>query len=86
MELNRGVAVGMAFGPEAGLAVVDALAGAKELSGYHLLPSVRADLLIKLGRLAEARAALDAAIALTRNASERQLLVDRRATLEEPPA
>jgi len=77
VELNRAVAVGMAFGPAAGLELVDALAAGGALAGYHLLPAVRADLLIKLGRLEEARADLVRAASLTRNERERALLADR---------
>ena len=79
VELNRAVALGMAYGPAAGLELVDALAGEAALSGYHLLPSVRGDLLAKLGRLDEARAEFERAAALTRNARERALLLDRAA-------
>jgi RNA polymerase sigma factor (sigma-70 family) len=79
VELNRAVAVGMAFGPEAGLAIVDGLLGERALEGYHLLPSVRGDLLSKLGRFEEARAEFLRAAALTRNARERQVLQDRAA-------
>jgi RNA polymerase sigma-70 factor, ECF subfamily len=77
VELNRAVAVGMAFGPEAGLELVDALKTEPMLQGYHLLPSVRADLLFKLGRFDEARQEFLGAAALTRNARERDLLVKR---------
>jgi RNA polymerase sigma factor (sigma-70 family) len=86
VELNRAVAVGMADGPAAGLALVDALVASGELEGYHLLPSVRGDLLVKLGRLAEARAELERAAKLTRNARERALLRARAAscTLRSP--
>ena len=77
VELNRAVAVAMAFGPAAGLEVADALMSATQLKGYHLLPSVRGDLLYKLGRLDEARAEFERAAALTRNARERQLLARR---------
>ena len=77
IELNRAVAVGMAFGPAAGLAVVDGLAGEPTLKGYHLLPSVRGDLLAKLGRFEEARAETERAAALTRNTRERELLLER---------
>ena len=83
VELNRAVAMGMAFGPEAGLAVADTLVDEPALAGYHLLPAVRADLLAKLGRNAEARAELERAASLTRNARERQLLLDRAAALRE---
>jgi RNA polymerase sigma factor (sigma-70 family) len=77
IELNRAVAVGMAFGPAAGLALVDALTGEPTLQGYHLLPSVRGDLLGKLGRFAEARAECERAATMTRNARERELLLER---------
>ena len=77
IELNRAVAVAMAFGPEAGLAIVDTLAGAPALKDYHLLPSVRGDLLEKLGRHAEAREAFTRAAGLTRNSRERDLLLRR---------
>ena len=79
VELNRAVAVGMARGPAAGLELVDALAGEPALQAYHHLPSVRGDLLAKLGRLEEARAELERAAALTRNARERDLLLERAA-------
>ena len=79
VELNRAVAVGMAFGPAAGLELVDALAGEPALRRYHLLPAVRGDLLAKLGRHAEARAEFERAAALTRNARERELLLERAA-------
>ena len=79
VELNRAVAVGMASGPEAGLAVVDALAAGGELEGYHLLPSVRGDLLDKLGRADEARAEFERAAAMTANQRERALLLERAA-------
>jgi predicted RNA polymerase sigma factor len=77
VELNRAVAVGMAFGPEAGLELVDALAAEDALGGYHLLHSVRADLLAKLGRSAEARDEFERAAAMTENARERDLLLGR---------
>jgi len=79
IELNRAVAVGMAFGPARGLELVDRLAGEPSLRGYHLLPSVRADLLSRLGRPEEARAEYERAAALTRNERERTLLLDRAA-------
>jgi RNA polymerase sigma-70 factor (ECF subfamily) len=79
VELNRAVAVSMAFGPAAGLALVDALTEEKALEGYHLLPSVRGDLLAKLGRWAEARAEMERAASLTRNVRERALLLERAA-------
>jgi RNA polymerase sigma factor (sigma-70 family) len=77
VELNRAVAVGMAFGPAAGLALVDALTVEPSLKAYHLLPSVRGDLLAKLGRGDEARSEFERAAALTRNARERELLLNR---------
>ena len=77
VELNRAVAVGMAEGPAAGLALVDALIAEPSLKNYHLLPSVRGDLLFKLGRLDEARAEFERAAALTRNERERKLLLER---------
>jgi len=79
VELNRGVAVAMAFGPAAGLEVVDALRSTPALKSYHLLPSVRGDLLMKLGRMDEARRELERAAKLTRNARERALLLERAA-------
>jgi RNA polymerase sigma factor (sigma-70 family) len=79
VELNRAVAVSMASGPAAGLALVDALTSEPSLKGYHLLPAVRGDLLIKLGRFEEARAELERAASLTRNARERTLLLERAA-------
>jgi predicted RNA polymerase sigma factor len=79
VELNRAVAVAMAIGPAAGLAIVDALTSEPSLQGYHHLPSVRGDLLAKLGRFDEARAALERAASLTRNARERDLLLERAA-------
>jgi RNA polymerase sigma-70 factor, ECF subfamily len=81
VDLNRAVAVAMADGPEAGLEIVDALAGEASLAGYHLLPAVRADLLARLGRTDEARAELARAASLTRNAGERALLLRRAADL-----
>jgi RNA polymerase sigma factor (sigma-70 family) len=79
VELNRAVAVGMAFGPAAGLELVDALVPEPSLKSYHLLSAVRGDLLRKLGRLEEARAEFERAASLTQNARERELL-QRRAT------
>ena len=79
VELNRAVAVSMAFGPAAALALVDALLGEASLKNYHLLPSVRGDLLRKLGRLDEARAEFERAASLTHNARERNLLLERAA-------
>lgn len=77
VELNRGVAIGMASGPAAGLEAVDPLQNEPALQGYHLLPSVRGDLLKKLGRLAEARVEFERAASITRNARERDLLLER---------
>ena len=81
VELNRAVALGMAFGPAAGLEVVEALTKDPALAGYHLLPSVRGDLLAKLGRFDEARAELARAAALTQNIRERQLLLKKMEAL-----
>ncbi|HVR70346.1 MAG TPA: sigma-70 family RNA polymerase sigma factor [Vicinamibacteria bacterium] len=80
VELNRAVAVAMAFGPAAGLALADALTSEPSLETYHLLPSVRGDLLARLGRRDEARAEFERAASLTRNARERTLLLERAAT------
>ncbi len=77
VELNRAVAVAMAFGPAAGLELVDALTEERSLENYHLLPSVRGDLLKKLNRFDEARAEFERAASLTRNARERELLLER---------
>jgi RNA polymerase sigma factor (sigma-70 family) len=77
VELNRAVAVGMASGPAAGLAIADKLLKEPALSKYHLLPSVRADLLEKLGRVDEARAEFERAAGMTQNARERALLLER---------
>jgi RNA polymerase sigma factor (sigma-70 family) len=79
VELNRAVAVGMAFGPAVGLELVDALRSEPSLKTYHLLPSVRGDLLAKLGRPGEARGEFERAASLTRNARERELLLGRAA-------
>ena len=79
VELNRAVALGMAFGPAAGLEVIDTLQADPALEGYHLLPSVRGDLLTKLGRNDEARSEFERAASLTRNARERELLLERAA-------
>ena len=83
VELNRAVALAMLFGPEAGLNVVDALTAEPALKTYHLLPSVRGDLLRKLGRFDEARAEFERAAGLTRNERERRLLLDRAAACAE---
>ena len=79
VELNRAVAHGMAFGPAAGLELVDALGSEPSLKGYHLLPSARGDLLAKLGRSDEARTEFERAASLTQNARERHLLLERAA-------
>jgi RNA polymerase sigma factor (sigma-70 family) len=79
VELNQAVAISMAFGPERGLEAVDILGDDPSLKDYHLLPSVRGDLLFKLGRLAEARTEFEKAAALTRNERERKLLLERAA-------
>jgi RNA polymerase sigma-70 factor, ECF subfamily len=79
VDLNRAVAVGMAFGPAAGLDLADTLVSEPSLKSYHLLPAVRGDLLFKLGRFEEARTEFERAAALTRNARERDLLLGRAA-------
>jgi RNA polymerase sigma factor (sigma-70 family) len=84
VELNRAVAVAMAQGPAAGLAITDALCDSPTLRSYHLLPSVRGDFLFKLGRRSEARAEFERAAGLTRNARERALLLDRAAACALP--
>ncbi|MDB4912212.1 MAG: polymerase sigma-70 factor, subfamily [Gemmatimonadetes bacterium] len=84
VEHNRAVAVSFARGPAAGLELVDALTSEPSLKRYHLLPSVRGDLLAKLGRADEARAELERAASLTRNARERELLLARAAALASP--
>lgn len=85
VDLNRAVAVGMAFGPQAALTIVDALCSEPLLEDYHLLPSVRGDLLSKIGRFDEARREFERAAALTANARERELLLSLAATLPSPP-
>jgi len=82
VALNRAVAVSMAAGPAPGLALVDALTKERALAGYHLLPSVRGDLLVKLGRAAEARAEFERAATLTRNEREKALLLARAAACQ----
>jgi predicted RNA polymerase sigma factor len=77
VELNRAVAIAMAFGPQAGLDIVDALTPEPSLQGYHLLPSVRGDLLSRVGRFDEARLEFERAASLTRNVRERELLLER---------
>jgi predicted RNA polymerase sigma factor len=84
VELNRAVAVSMASGPQAGLELVDPLMSVPALEQYHLLPSVRGDLLMKVGRRGEARAEFERAAALTRNARERALLLERARTAAAP--
>jgi predicted RNA polymerase sigma factor len=85
VELNRAVALAMAFGPAVGLELVDALTSEPSLEGYHLLPSVRGDLLAKLGRNDEARVEFARAASLTRNACERELLLERAAACAREP-
>jgi len=87
VELNRAVALGMAFGPAAGLELADALTSEPSLRSYHLLPAVRGDLLARLGRLTEAREEFERAASLTRNGRERKLLLERAAacTRESQP-
>src|SRR5213079_2071601 len=82
VELNRAVALSMAYGPAVGLELVDTLTSELSLKSYHLLPSVRGDLLAKLGRLDEARAEFERAAALTRNVRERELLLERARAAE----
>jgi predicted RNA polymerase sigma factor len=84
VDLNRAVALAMLFGPAAGLELVDTLRAEPALQSYHLLPSVRGDLLRKLGRLDEARAEFERAAALTQNERERKLLLDRAAACARP--
>ncbi len=86
VELNRAVAEGMAHGPAAGLELADRLISDPSLTKYHLLPAVRADFLMKLGRRAEARAELERAASLARNARERTLLLERAAACGASPA
>jgi RNA polymerase sigma factor (sigma-70 family) len=86
IELNRAVAVGMAFGSASGLEIVDAIASEHLLERYHLLPAVRGDLLAKLGRFDEARAEFERAASLTRNSRERELLLERGRHAATAPA
>ncbi|TDE23934.1 RNA polymerase sigma factor [Nonomuraea mesophila] len=87
VELNRAVALSMAYGPAAGLGLLDQIVDEPSLKDYHLLPSVRGDLLVKLGRLEEARAEFERAAGMTRNARERALLEARAAACrDDPPA
>ena len=83
VELNRAVAVAMAYGPAAGLQIIDTLVSEPSLKAYHLLPSVRGDFLFKLGRLSEAQAEFQRAASLTRNAREREFLLDRARACSE---
>jgi RNA polymerase sigma factor (sigma-70 family) len=84
VELNRAVAVGMAFGPQAGLDIVDKILNAPALRAYHLLPAVRADLLFKLGSMSEARAEFERAAALACNSRDRTLLLERATSCDTP--
>jgi RNA polymerase sigma factor (sigma-70 family) len=84
VELNRAVALTMAFGPQTGLDLLDTLRSEPSLRGYHLLPSVRGDFLWRLGRMDEARAEFNRAASLTRNARERTLLLNRAAACDSP--
>jgi predicted RNA polymerase sigma factor len=77
VELNRAVAVSMAYGPEAGMEILDGLEHEPSLQGYHLLPAVRGDFLAKLGRWREAREEFVRAAAMVRNEREKQLMLDR---------
>src|SRR5207245_5892467 len=87
VELNRAVAIAMSFGPASGLELVDSLTSEPSLKVYHLLPSVRGDLLVKLGRLDEARSEFERAATLTENARERDLLLERaRGCARQPDA
>jgi RNA polymerase sigma factor (sigma-70 family) len=86
VELNRAVALAMAFGPASGLELIDSLASEPSLKAYHLLPSVRGDFLFKLGRFREAQAEFERAAALTRNARERAFLLDRAQACAGRPA
>jgi predicted RNA polymerase sigma factor len=83
VELNRAVAVSMARGPAAGLAIVDALVSEPALAGYQLLPAVRGDLLAKVGRVEEAAVELERAASLTQNAQQRSMLLGRAAELRQ---
>jgi predicted RNA polymerase sigma factor len=82
VDLNRAIANSMAFGPEAGLKLLDEIAGAEALRNYAPLPAARGDFLFRAGRLAEARAEFEAAAALTRNARERAFLLQRAAACD----
>ena len=82
VELNRAVAISMAYGPAAGLELVESLRGEPVLEHYHLFPSVRGDLLVKVGRVQEAMAEFERAASMTRNARERELLLARARACE----
>jgi predicted RNA polymerase sigma factor len=84
IELNRAVAVGMAFGPQAGLDVVDTLVAEPALQKYHLLPAVRGDFLVKLGRVDEGRAEIERAASLARNEREKAMLLERAQKYSRP--
>jgi len=84
VELNRAVAVSMSEGPDAALILVDALSNVEALADYHLVPTVRGDLLFKLGRLAEARSEFERAASMTRNEREKALLLRRAAECRPP--
>jgi RNA polymerase sigma factor (sigma-70 family) len=86
VELNRAIAIGMAFGPAEGLKLADALMSEPSFKAYHRLPSVRAELLLKLGRFEEARMEFERAASLTRNAREREMLLDRARACRESSA
>lgn len=86
VELNRAVAVAMAFGPQAGLDLADALTKEPSLANYHLLPSVRGDFLFKLGRFTEAKAEFERAAEMTRNSREKELLLGRARAAEKAPS
>jgi predicted RNA polymerase sigma factor len=86
VELNRAVALAMAFGPAAGLELIDSIASEPSLKAYHLLPSVRGDFLFKLGRLVEAQAEFQRAALLTQNARERAFLLDRARACDGEPS
>jgi predicted RNA polymerase sigma factor len=85
VELNRAVALAMAFGPAVGLELVDSLVSEGSLEGYHLLPSVRGDLLAKLDRFDEARTEFERAASLTRNTRERELILERATACRRGP-
>jgi predicted RNA polymerase sigma factor len=84
VDLNRAVALSFAFGPEAGLNLVDAIGQEPALKNYHLLPGVRGDLLVKLGRHGEAKAEFERAASLTKNVREQAVLAARAAACSRP--